>query len=136
MAQSQHQIPSPNMSNEISNIISRIRMIEERHANMQRKLHLMEENMLSSSKDMKTEMKILQQDVLDIKRKVKNFEDTLTKISQGLEDLATRQEVKLIERYVNLLDPTNFISRKHLENEVRRQVTEQLQNAGKNQNQQ
>ena len=128
MAQPQHPMPQPNLSNEISNIISRIRMVEERHANMQRKLHLMEENMLSTNKEMKTEMKIVQQDLLDIKRKVKDFEETLTKISEGLEDLATRQEVKLIERYVNLLDPTNFISRKQLENEVKRQVQDHLEN--------
>jgi len=110
----------------MGNIMSRIRMIEERHANIQRKLHLMEENMLSSNKEFKTEIKIMQQDLLDVKRTVKNFEETLNKISTGLEDLATRQEVKLIERYVNLLDPTNFISRKQLGFEVKRQVQEEL----------
>ena len=89
----------------------------------------MEENMLSSAKDARTELKVLQSELVELKRTIKGFEDFVEKVSGSLENLATREEVKLIERYVNLLDPTNFISRKQLEREVERAVEERLRSS-------
>lgn len=86
----------------------------------------MEENMLSAEKDAKTELKVLHSELTELKRTMKGFEEFVQKVSSSLENLATREEVKLIERYVNLLDPTNFISRKQLEHEVNRAVEDRL----------
>ena len=121
--------PAPSYNEQFANIISRFRLIEDRQANLQRKIHLMEENMLSSAKDARTELKVLQSELVELKRTIKGFEDFVEKVSGSLENLATREEVKLIERYVNLLDPTNFISRKQLEREVERAVEERLRSS-------
>ena len=119
--------PSP--SDQFSNLISRFRLIEDRQSNLQRKMHLMEENMLTSARDTRTELKLLHDELTELKRTIKGFEEFIEKVSSSLEDLATREEVKLIERYVNLLDPTNFISRKQLEREVERAVEERLRSS-------
>jgi hypothetical protein len=116
----------PSYNEEFANLISRFRLIEDRQANLQRKIHLMEENMLSAEKDAKTELKVLHSELTELKRTMKGFEEFVQKVSSSLENLATREEVKLIERYVNLLDPTNFISRKQLEHEVNRAVEDRL----------
>ncbi len=115
-----------NFQLEFTNLISRLRLIEERQSNMQRKIHLMEQGMLNSNKEFKTEVKLLQEEFLDVKRKIKDFEETLKKISKTLENLATREEVKIIEKYVNLLDPTSFITRKELEKTIERILEEKL----------
>ncbi len=107
-----------NFQLEFTNLISRLRLIEERQSNMQRKIHLMEQGMLNNNKEFKTEIKLLQEDFLEVKKKVKDFEETLKKISKTLENLATREEVKIIEKYVNLLDPTSFITRRELEKTI------------------
>lgn len=126
MAQGNQNVAAPSASEQFANLISRFRLLEERQGNIQRKVHLMEENMLSSSKDTKTELKLLHSELDEIKHEMKEFKEFVDKISSTLEDLATREEVKLIERYVNLLDPTNFISRKQLEREVERAVSDKL----------
>lgn len=126
MPQGNSGVQAPSYNEQFANLISRFRLIEDRQANLQRKIHLMEENMLSSSKDAKTELKVLHSELTELKRSIKGFEDFVEKVSSSLENLATREEVKLIERYVNLLDPTNFISRKQLEHEVNRAVDEKL----------
>lgn len=126
MAQGNQNVPVPSQSEQFANLISRFRLLEERQGNLQRKVHLMEENMLSSTKDTKTEIKLLHSELDEIKHQIKDFNEFVSKISSTLEDLATREEVKLVERYVNLLDPTNFISRKQLEREVDRAVSEKL----------
>ncbi len=115
-----------NFQLEFTNLISRLRLIEERQSNMQRKIHLMEQGMLNSNKEFKTEVKLLQEEFLDVKRKIKDFEETLKKISKTLENLATREEVKIIEKYINLLDPTSFITRKELEKTIERLLEEKL----------
>jgi hypothetical protein len=119
-------VQPPSYGEQFANLISRFRLIEDRQANLQRKIHLMEENMLSSTKEMKTEIKVIHAELTELKRTIKGFEEFVEKVSTSLEDLATREEVKLIERYVNLLDPTNFISRKQLEREVDRAVEDRL----------
>lgn len=126
MPQGNPNVQAPSANEQFANLISRFRLIEDRQANMQRKLHLMEENMLATGKDSKTELKLLHEELTELKRTIKGFEEFIEKVSSSLEDLATREEVKLIERYVNLLDPTNFISRKQLEHEVNRAVEDRM----------
>lgn len=122
----QQNVRPPSANDQFANLISRFRLVEDRQGNLQRKVHLLEENMLSSQKEIKTELKVLHSELTDLKRSIKEFEDFTEKLSGTLENLATREEVKLIERYVNLLDPTNFISRKQLEHEVERTVEDKL----------
>ena len=131
MPQGNPNVQAPSYNEQFANLISRFRLIEDRQANVQRKLHLMEENMLSSTKEMRTELKVLHSELTELKRTIKGFEEFIEKVSTSLENLATREEVKLIERYVNLLDPTNFISRKQLEHEVNRAVEDQLRSLRK-----
>ena len=123
----QKNYEQPSLQSEVTNLTSRIRLLEERQGNIQRKIHLMESNMLSSNKELRNETKVIHAEMLEIKRAVKDFEDTIKKMSASLEDLASREEVKLIERYVNLLDPSNFISRKQLTREVERAVEQALE---------
>ena len=129
MPQGNPNVHPPSPSDQFSNLISRFRLIEDRQSNLQRKIHLMEENMLTSARDTRTELKLLHDELTELKRTIKGFEEFIEKVSSSLEDLATREEVKLIERYVNLLDPTNFISRKQLEREVDRAVEERMRKA-------
>lgn len=116
----------PSANEQFANLISRFRLVEDRQGNLQRKVHLLEENMLSSQKDIKTELKVIHSELTELKRSMDEFQDFASKLGSTLENLATREEVKLIERYVNLLDPTNFISRKHLEKEVERAVEDRM----------
>ncbi|MFT4309608.1 MAG: hypothetical protein ACMXYL_03920 [Candidatus Woesearchaeota archaeon] len=122
--------PSATMQSEITNLVSRLRLLEERHANLQRKMHLVEEHLLNNSKETKKEIKIIQSELVEVKNSVKEFGEILDRLTRGLQDFATREDVKLIDRYVSLLDPTNFISRAHLEKEVKRQIESALLNKG------
>ena len=117
---------------EMVNVVSRLRLLEERHTNLQRKMHLIEEHYLSSAKEYKSEIKLVQSELLEVKRSVKEFSEVLDRLTRSLEDFATRDDVKLIEKYVNLLDPTNFISRAQLEGEVKRQVESAILKMNKN----
>lgn len=119
-------VSPPSANEQFANLISRFRLVEDRQGNLQRKVHLLEENMLSSQKDIKTELKVIHSELTELKRSMDEFQDFASKLGSTLENLATREEVKLIERYVNLLDPTNFISRKHLEKEVERAVEDRM----------
>jgi hypothetical protein len=110
------------VQSEMVNVVSRLRLLEERHTNLQRKMHLIEEHYLSSAKEYKTEMKVMQSELLEMKRSVHEFAEVLERLTKSLEDFATREDVRLIDKYVSLLDPTNFISRAQLEGEVRRQI--------------
>ena len=118
------------IQSELSNLVSRLRLLEERHTNLQRKMHLIEEHVLNNNKETKKEIKIMQSEIVEVKRTVKEFGDILDRLTRGLEDFATREDVKLIDKYVSLLDPTNFISRAQLEKEVQRQIESALINKG------
>jgi len=133
MAPQSNQNPYQNaVQAEMVNVVSRLRLLEERHTNLQRKMHLIEEHYLSSAKEYKSEIKIMQSELLEVKRNVKEFSEVLDRLTRSLEDFATRDDVKLIEKYVNLLDPTNFISRAQLEGEVNRQVESAILKMNKN----
>ena len=119
--------PQPNpyqgaIQSEVANVVSRLRLLEERHTNLQRKMHLIEEHLLTNTKEIKSELKITQSDMVELKRNVHEFADIIDRLTRSLEDFASRDDMKVMEKYINLLDPTNFISRAQLESEVKRQV--------------
>jgi hypothetical protein len=48
--------------------------------------------------------------------KVKSISDRLAK---RMEDLATKEEVKVLERYVNMWQPMNYMSKQETENLIK-----------------
>ncbi|MBW2981091.1 hypothetical protein KY360_06770 [Candidatus Woesearchaeota archaeon] len=101
----------PKMSEDIAELSRRIRTMEERYNTLQTKTQLIEQNMLSYHKQAIGETKTINTDFREIRRDIEDIKDKILTLIKELQLSAKKDEVKVLERYINLWEPINFVTR-------------------------
>jgi hypothetical protein len=95
---------------DIAVLSTRLRVAEERYADLRRKLQLIEQNMLMHQKKAVLESKNVSVDVMEIKRTVRAMEDKVIMAIKDLQLTARKEDVDVLKRYVEMWDPIRFVS--------------------------
>jgi hypothetical protein len=110
------------LSSMTGNLERRLRMLEERHNLMQKREQLIEENMISSNRKLGVEIKAINSEITDLHSEIVQIKEKIELIIRELRQSARKEEIKIIEHYLEMWDPTNFTSQKDVENIVRREL--------------
>ncbi len=78
--------------------------------------------MLSRNKQITTEIKTINLEINEIKKEIIEIKDRILLIIKELQMCAKREEVKILDKYINLWEPVNFVTR----NEVKDIIKETL----------
>ena len=73
-----------------------------------------DQNVLDFEKDMKSEIKSLNHDLLEIKRSVSEINENLISMSSELKKSVKQSELKVLERYIDMWQPMNFVTKEEL----------------------
>lgn len=111
-------------SEDISNLSRRLRLLEESFTNLRRALQVTEQNILSKNKYFSTEIRTTMSDISDIKKELNEIKEKIIDLVKELQTSAKRDEVKVLEKYINLWNPVKFVT----QNEVEQIVKEMLDN--------
>lgn len=103
------------VSQVIQNLDSRIRTNEARYRLLSERLEVTNRNMIREFKKTVDEIKDFQAQIKELKYELREIKDMLNKITKDLELFAKKDTVKALEKYVNLWDPLNFITKDELE---------------------
>ncbi|NOZ80590.1 MAG: hypothetical protein GXP63_02860 [DPANN group archaeon] len=114
------------LSNDLASLSSRIRIIEERYDNLRRKTQVTDQNMLMNHRKALNETKILHDNVTEIKREIMEIKDKIRMIIKDLNDSARKEDILVLQKYINLWEPVNFVTR----NEVKTLIHEELESLG------
>ena len=106
-------------SNQLNEVVRRMRILEERYTNLRTRSQLTEQNMLSRNRSFSTEIKALISDIHEIKREIDEIKNNMLTIIKELQTTARREEVKVLERYVNLWEPVKFVTQDEVEDIVK-----------------
>ncbi len=98
----------------ITDLDRRLRVLEERYSNIRKKLQLTDQNILESERGFVKELKIINDDTLKLKKQVNDYYEKIGIFSDEINQAAKKTDVKLIEKYLDLWDPKNFVTRKEL----------------------
>jgi len=93
----------------------RLRVIEERFVNLRRKTQLTEQNMLSSNKRFSTEIKTLNAEINDIKSSLNDITYKLSMVLGELKKMASKNDLKVLDKYLDYWEPLNFLRRDEAE---------------------
>jgi len=118
------------ISNEINNLSRRLRVLEERYTNLRKKMQLNEQNMLHVDKKIITEIKKTNKDVDDTHRVVTDVKEKMLLVIKDLKGCAKREDVKVIEKYVNMWEPVQFVTLNQLKDVVEITLKRALINHG------
>ncbi|MBU1269173.1 MAG: hypothetical protein KJ583_01655, partial [Nanoarchaeota archaeon] len=109
--QSKSDSPFESLTKRVTSLGSRLRVLEERYTNLRKKNDMSDENFLNFEREIRVEMKDLNKDFLDIKRSVGEINDNLLMMSSELDKSVKQSDFKVVERYVDLWQPMNFVTR-------------------------
>ena len=104
---------------QINTVSRRLRVLEERNSNIDKRIQLIEENMLSSHRSINTEIKTTAAEVNDLKKEINAIKETLKLVIQELRECAKKEDVKVLEKYINLWEPVKFVTLNQVEDIVR-----------------
>ena len=120
------QQPSVDLSGvtaDINALGRRIRMLEEGSSNMRRFLQVTEENIIAKNKHYSAETKTLASDITEIRKELQEIREKMGLVIRELQTVARKEEVRVLEKYINLWNPVRFVS----QNEVEQIVNEILE---------
>tara|TARA_Y100000310_G_C20692103_1_gene822996 strand:- start:200 stop:643 length:444 start_codon:yes stop_codon:yes gene_type:complete len=115
-----HDMPQvDNVRQEINAISTRLRLLEEGFANLRRMSQITEESLLSKGKHYNTEFRTTNSDISDIKKEINEIKDKMLLMIKELQTTAKLEDVKVIDKYVNLWNPIRFVTHSEVDNIVK-----------------
>ena len=100
---------------DISNISRRLRTLEESFTNLRRALQVTDQNMLGKNKVFATEIRTITLDISDIKNNINEIKEKIMEMVNELEEVAKKEEVKVLEKYINFWNPIKFVTQNEVE---------------------
>lgn len=126
-SQKAEQPDMKSFSEDMQGLGRRLRVLEESFTNLRRALQLTEQNMLDKNRMFTTEIRTIMSDISDMKKEINDVKEKMLELVRELETVAKRDEVKVLEKYINLWNPVKFVT----QNEVQQIVKEMLEKESK-----
>jgi septation ring formation regulator EzrA len=127
----QNDISAEEILGSIRDLSRRIRVIEERYGNIRKSIQVNEQNMLADSRKNSAEIKSVSGDILELKKTIREIGEELGQIIKELKTAVKKEEVKVLERYINLWQPMNYVTYEEMEKRIKAIVKEEISKAGK-----
>ena len=103
------------ITEDVSTLSRRLRLLEEGFTNLRRFFQVTEENMISKNKHVSAEIKTLTSDINEIRKEIQELKDKLILVIRELQTVARKEEVKVLEKYINLWNPIKFVTQNEIE---------------------
>jgi len=98
----------------LSEIINRLRSLESKYNLIGERLLVVNQNMISQFKKNSTESKAVNDDIKELRNELFKIKEVIKDISKELQFFATKENIKALEKYINLWDPMKFITEEDL----------------------
>ena len=114
----QQQPEAPDFSGvtaDVNTLSRRLRLLEEGFTNIRRFFQVSEENIIAKNKHFSAEVKTMASDIIEIRKEVQEVRDKLMLVIRELQTVARKEEVKVLEKYINLWNPIKFVTQNEVE---------------------
>ena len=107
---------------QINNLGRRVRLLESRYSDLNRKAQVTETNMLNERKRFITEIKTINSDIVELKRDIELVKNKMDLVVNELRNFAAKDDLETLKKYIEFWEPVNFVTR----NEVEKIIDEKL----------
>lgn len=112
------------LSESVSMVIRRLRVIESRFENVRKKLQFVEQNMLEANKKLQTEVKTTNMELLELKSGMLELQSRIRMIVKEVQLRADKEDVDVLKKYLSYWEPIKFVTAEQVEKIVRRILEE------------
>jgi predicted RNase H-like nuclease (RuvC/YqgF family) len=99
------------LAGELNNVSRRLMVIEERYTNLRKKTQVTDQNMLASNKKFMTEVQTTNSELDELKKQLNDTIEKMKIMVRELKECAKHQEVEVLQKYINIWQPINFVTR-------------------------
>lgn len=93
---------------------ARVRDLEGRYNLLRDRVLVINQNMIEEYKRTVNEVRVINSDIRDIKKEIFQIKETLRHLIAEIDFFARKEDVKLLEKYINLWNPMNFTTEKEV----------------------
>ncbi len=99
----------------IVDLNNRVRTLENKYNLLGERLLIVNQNMIEEYKRLLREMKILNDDLREMRQEIFLTQDTMRNVVKEMELFAKKEQIKVLERYIDLLNPMRFVTEEEVE---------------------
>lgn len=103
------------MQKKMVELNDRARILEERTKTLREKLHVVNQTALANVKEINEVNSNQNKRMDEMKKEIEDIKNNVRKIAKGLSSKASDSTVRVIEKYIEMMDSTRFISEKDVE---------------------
>ena len=127
LGEQQHQhaaaLPANPSGTQLNEIATKLKLLEERYGVLRKKSQLSEQNLVELDKEQFSELRIVQERVTDLKRQVKTVLEQVSALSDEMQGFVKKEEFVPLQRYVELWQPIDFVTRKEVNSFLRKRFS-------------
>ncbi len=105
---------------------SRLRTTEGKYNLLRDRVLLINQNMIEEWKKVSSELHILNDEIKEVKVDLYRIKETMKHLLQEIERYARKEDVKVLEKYINLWNPMKFMT----ETDVKKMLEQAQENDG------
>jgi uncharacterized protein YoxC len=110
------------ISKTISGMSGRVRLLEERTDQLRQKAKIIDENMIDKTNHLKEEIGKTNARIDQLIKEIKEVKENMERLIKEIGNVATVQDVKVLEKYINMIDPTRFLTKDEVVKIVKKEV--------------
>ena len=104
----------------LNEIVNRLRSLESKQSLLTEKTLIINKNMIDEYRAFARHIKIMDSDLRELKLEVNRIKEVIREIGKETENYARKDSVRVLEKYINLIDPLKFAT----EEDVKRIIEE------------
>ncbi len=102
------------ISKNVNNLAASLKILEERYSTLRNRTQVSEQNMVDMEKELSKDVKMVSEEVVELKHEISEVRDKLGLISREIGNLVNKNDFRIMERYLEMWQPMNFVTRKEL----------------------
>ncbi len=98
----------------LSDLNARVRTLENKYNLLAERLLVVNQNMIEEYKKVLREIKVLNEELREMKKDLFQMKDTFSNVIKEMQSFAKSDQIKVLEKYINLWSPLNFVTEDQL----------------------
>lgn len=103
------------VSAQVNNVSRSLKTLEDKYSTLRKKEQVTEQNMISNDKKIISDVKLINSEIMDLKTELNDMKEKLILLVQELKLSATKEEVRILEKYIGYWEPLSFVTRPELD---------------------
>jgi len=113
------QEATPDQYSILNELNARLRILEGKYNLMRERLFIINENMIDHYKSLSIEINSLKVDIKEIKDGLFSLKEATKDIIKELDFFARKEQLKILEKYINLWNPFDFVTEEEVLNLIK-----------------